>query len=49
MGNTTAPGNPGNIASTTTLHPGNTSGNVIDIDASSPYLGLFQWEIRVPL
>jgi hypothetical protein len=38
-GNTTAPGNPGNIASTTTLDLGDTSGNVIYIDASSPYLG----------
>jgi hypothetical protein len=38
LGNTTALGNPGNIASTSTLHPGNTSGNVIYVDASSPYL-----------
>jgi hypothetical protein len=36
-GNTTALSSPGNIASTSTLHPGNTSGNVIYIDASSPY------------
>jgi uncharacterized membrane protein len=39
LGNTTTPGNPGNIASTSILHPGNTSGNVIYIDASSPYPG----------
>jgi hypothetical protein len=39
-GNTTASGNPGNIASTSTLHPGNTSGNVIYVDASSPYPGV---------
>jgi hypothetical protein len=38
-GNTTALGNPGNIASTSTLHPGNTLGNVIYIDASSLYTG----------
>jgi hypothetical protein len=38
-GNTIALGNPGNIASTSTLHPGNTSGNVIYVDASSPYSG----------
>jgi hypothetical protein len=37
LGNTTAPGNPGNIASTSTLHSGNTSGNVIYVDACSPY------------
>jgi hypothetical protein len=37
IGNTTAPGNPGNIASTSTLHPGNTSGNVIYVDASLSY------------
>jgi hypothetical protein len=41
LGNTTAPGNLSNIASTNTLHPGNTSGNVIYIDASSPYPGCF--------
>jgi hypothetical protein len=39
LGNTTASGNPGNIATTSTLHPGNTSGNVIYVYASSPYLG----------
>jgi hypothetical protein len=39
-GNTTASGNPGNISSTSTLHPGNTSGNVIYVDASSPYPGV---------
>jgi hypothetical protein len=47
--NTTASGNSGNIASTSTLHPGNTSGNVIYVDASSPYLGVFRWEIQVLL
>jgi hypothetical protein len=47
LGNTTAPGDPGKIPSTCTLHPGNTSGNVIYVDASSPYPGVFQWEIRV--
>jgi hypothetical protein len=36
LGNTTAPGN---IASTSTLHLGNTSSNFIYIDASSPYPG----------
>jgi hypothetical protein len=39
LGNTTAPGNPGNIANTSTLHLGNTSGNVIYVDASSSYPG----------
>jgi hypothetical protein len=47
MGNTTALGNPGNIASTSTLHTGNTSGNVIYVDASSLYPGVFRWEIWV--
>jgi hypothetical protein len=37
--NSTALGNPGNIAGTSTSHPGNTSGNVIYIDANSPYTG----------
>jgi hypothetical protein len=39
LSNTTASCNPGNIASTSTLHPSNTSGNVIYVDASSPYPG----------
>jgi hypothetical protein len=39
LGNTTTPGNTGYIASTSTLHLGNTLGNVIYVDASSPYLG----------
>jgi hypothetical protein len=39
LGKSSASGNPGNIASTSTLHLGNTSGNVIYIDASSPYSG----------
>jgi hypothetical protein len=39
LGNTTAPGNLGNIASTSTLHLGNTLGNVIYVDASLLYLG----------
>jgi hypothetical protein len=39
LGNTTAPSNPGNIASTSALDPSNTSGNVIYVDASSPYPG----------
>jgi hypothetical protein len=39
LGNNTAPGNLGNITSTSTLHTGNTSGNVIYIDASLPYPG----------
>jgi hypothetical protein len=39
LGNTTTLGDPGNIASTSTLHPGNTLGNVIYVDASSPYPG----------
>jgi hypothetical protein len=37
LGKTTASGNPGNIASTSTIHPRNTSSNVIYVDASSPY------------
>jgi hypothetical protein len=37
--NTSTSGNPGNVASTSTLHPVNTSGNVIYVDASSLYLG----------
>jgi hypothetical protein len=37
LGNTTTPSNPGNITSTSTLHLGNTSSNVIYVDASSPY------------
>jgi hypothetical protein len=36
-GNTTASGNPGNVAGTGTSHPGNTSGKVIYVDANSPY------------
>jgi hypothetical protein len=36
-GNTTAPGDPSNIASTSILYRGNTSGNVIYVDASSPH------------
>jgi hypothetical protein len=43
-GNTTAPGN---IATASTLHPDNTSGNVIYVDASSPYPGVFRCEIWV--
>jgi hypothetical protein len=39
LGNTTASGNSGNIAGTCTSHPGNTSGNVIYVDANSPYMG----------
>jgi hypothetical protein len=39
LSNSSALGNPGNIASTSTSHPGKNSGNVISIDASSPYLG----------
>jgi hypothetical protein len=39
LSNSSASGNPGNIASTSTSHLGNNSGNVISIDASSPYLG----------
>jgi uncharacterized alkaline shock family protein YloU len=39
-GNTTASGNPGNVASTSTLHLGSTSSNVIYVDASSPYSGV---------
>jgi hypothetical protein len=38
-GNTSASCNSSKIASTRTLHLGNTSGNVIYIDASSPYPG----------
>jgi hypothetical protein len=38
-GNTTVLCNPGNIASTITLHPGNTSGNVIYVDGNSLYPG----------
>jgi hypothetical protein len=39
QGNTTAPGNLCNIASTITLHLGNTLGNVIYVDTSSSYPG----------
>jgi hypothetical protein len=39
LDNTTASGNPGNTASTSTLHPGSTLGNFIYVDASSPYPG----------
>jgi hypothetical protein len=39
LGNTTASGNSDNIGSTSTLRPGNTSGNVFYVDASSPYPG----------
>jgi hypothetical protein len=39
QGNTTASGNPGNIASRKASHPGNTLGNVVYFDASSPYPG----------
>jgi hypothetical protein len=46
-GNTTMPGDPSNIASKCTLHLGNTSGNVIYVDATSLYLGGSRWEIRV--
>jgi hypothetical protein len=38
-GSTTAPGNTGVLANTSTPHPGSTSGNVIYVDASSPYPG----------
>jgi hypothetical protein len=38
-GNTTASSNPGNVGGTSTSHPGNTSGNVIYVDANSPYTG----------
>jgi hypothetical protein len=38
-GNTTASGNPSNVAGTSTSHLGNTSGNVIYVDANSPYTG----------
>jgi hypothetical protein len=37
-GSTTAPGNTGVLTNTSTSHPGSTSGNVIYVDASSPYL-----------
>jgi hypothetical protein len=47
LGNTTAPGDLGNIASASTFHPGNTLGNVIYVDASLPYPGVFRWEIKV--
>jgi hypothetical protein len=39
LGNTTTLGNPGNIASISTLHLGDTLGNVIYVDASLPYSG----------
>jgi hypothetical protein len=39
LGNTTASGNPSNVAGTSTSHLGNTSSNVIYIDANSPYTG----------
>jgi hypothetical protein len=47
LGNTTASCNLSNIASTSTLYPGNASGNVIYIDASSPHLwGSFDGNFR---
>jgi hypothetical protein len=39
LGNTTASGNPSSIVGTSTSHPGNTSDNVIYVDANSPYIG----------
>jgi hypothetical protein len=36
---TVAPGNTGVLANTSTQHPGSTSGNVIYVDAISPYPG----------
>jgi hypothetical protein len=38
LGNINASGNPGNIAGTSTSHLGNTSGNVIYIDANLLYM-----------
>jgi hypothetical protein len=38
-GNTTAPGNTGTLANASTLHPSSTLGNVIYVDANSPYPG----------
>jgi hypothetical protein len=39
LSSTIAPGNTGVLANTRTSHPGSTSGNIIYVDASSPYLG----------
>jgi hypothetical protein len=39
LGSTSATGNTGVLANTSTPHSGSTSGNVIYVDASSPYLG----------
>jgi hypothetical protein len=39
LGNTTTSDNTGSIASTSTFHSSNTLGNVIYVDASSPYPG----------
>jgi hypothetical protein len=39
LGTTTAPRNTRVLANTSTSHPGSTSGNVIYVDASSPYMG----------
>jgi uncharacterized alkaline shock family protein YloU len=38
-GNTTASGNPSNVIGTSTSHLGNTLGNVIYVNANSPYTG----------
>jgi hypothetical protein len=38
-GSTTTSGSRGVLANTSTSHPGSTLGNVIYVDASSPYLG----------
>jgi hypothetical protein len=38
-GSTTAPGNTGVLANISTSHSGSTLGNIIYVDASSPYLG----------
>jgi hypothetical protein len=47
LSNTTASSNPGNIARTSTLHPGNASVTVIYVDVSLPYTRVVRWEIRV--
>jgi hypothetical protein len=47
LGNTTASGNPGNIASAGILHTGSTSVMLFTLMLVCRIRGLFQWEIRV--
>jgi hypothetical protein len=46
LSSTTAPGNTGVLANTSTSHPGSISGNVIYVDVGSLYLGSTSWVIH---